>query len=55
MDGSSFWKKKMAASFATLMQVDSVLRLKEFDISKADPRSWVILKPSTSSKQGSFL
>ena len=40
MDGSEFWEKKKTASFATLMQVEDVHRLEEFDIDKLDPRSW---------------
>jgi hypothetical protein len=51
MDGSAFWEKKKAASFATLMQVDNVHRLEEFDIDKEDPRSWVVVRPTSSSEQ----
>jgi ASC-1-like (ASCH) protein len=55
MDSSSFWEKKSAASFATLMEVRDVHRIQEFGISKADPRSWVVLKRSSELKQGSLL
>jgi len=55
MDGSSFWEKKSAASFATLMEVQDVQRIQEFGISKSDPRSWVILKRPLSLKQGTLL
>lgn len=55
MDSSSFWQKKSAASFATLMEVQDVHRIKEFGISKADPRSWVVIKRAFGPKQGSLL
>jgi hypothetical protein len=55
MDSSSFWEKKSAASFATLMEVQDVHQIQEFGISKADPRSWVVLKHSFGRKQGSLL
>jgi hypothetical protein len=44
MVSSDFWKKKKAASFATLMQVEDVRSLPEFNISKGDPRAWVVLR-----------
>jgi hypothetical protein len=55
MDGSVFWQKKRGASFATLMQVDAVRRLEEFDIDKDDPRSWVVVRPTPASGQGTLL
>jgi hypothetical protein len=55
MDGSSFWEKKSAASFATLIEVQDVLRLQEFGISKADQRGWVVLRSSSEAKQGSLV
>jgi hypothetical protein len=55
MDSSSFWQKKSSASFATLMEVQDVHRLQEFVISKADPRSWVVLRSSSEAKQGSLV
>ncbi len=54
MDGSDFWKKKRAASFATLMQVENVRSLQEFKISKEDPRSWVVVRRGTQSGQRSL-
>jgi ASC-1-like (ASCH) protein len=51
MDGSDFWKKKKAASFATLMQVEGVRSLEEFKISKEDPRSWVVVRRTALSNQ----
>lgn len=51
MDGSEFWKKRRAASFATLMQIEDVHSLKEFNIAKRDPRSWVIVKGTHLSNQ----
>lgn len=46
MDGSVFWQKKRGASFATLMQVEAVQRIEEFDIDKDDPRGWVVVRPT---------
>jgi hypothetical protein len=54
MDGSSFWEKKRAASFATLMQVEDVHRIEEFAIDKEDPRSWVIIKRTAPAEQGTL-
>lgn len=54
MDGSSFWEKKKAASFATLMQVEDVLRVEEFAIYKEDPRSWVVIRPTPPAQQGAL-
>jgi len=54
MDGSSFWEKKRAASFATLMQVEDVHRIEEFAIEKEDPRSWVVIKHTTPAGQGTL-
>lgn len=55
MDGSAFWKKKKSASFATLMQVEEVQRLEEFDIDKVDPRSWVVIRRTPPEGQGILL
>lgn len=55
MDESSFWQKKRGASFATLMQVEAVQLLEEFDIDKDDPRSWVVVRPTPAIGQGCFL
>jgi len=55
MDNSEFWQKKRGASFATLMQVDSVHRITEFDIDKLDPRSWVVLRRTPPEGQGTLL
>jgi hypothetical protein len=55
MDGSDFWQKKKAASFATLMQIENVCRLPEFAIDKEDPRGWVVIKDSVSAAQGTLL
>jgi len=55
MDDSAFWEKKKAASFATLIQVEDVHRIEEFDIDKLDPRSWVIVRKTQPEGQGSLL
>jgi hypothetical protein len=55
MDGSAFWKRKRAASFATLMQVENVQMLKEFDIAKEDPRSWVVVRRTPPVGQGALV
>jgi hypothetical protein len=55
MDGSPFWEKKKAASFATLMRVHEVQALKEFDIDKDDPRSWVVVRRTPPEGQGTLL
>jgi hypothetical protein len=55
MDGSTFWQKKKAASYATLMQVEDVCRLPEFAIDKEDPRGWVVIKDGISAAQGTLL
>lgn len=55
MDNSEFWEKKKAASFATLMQVEHVRRIQEFDIDKLDPRSWVVLRRTPPEGQGILL
>lgn len=55
MDGSVFWQKKRGASFATLMHVEAVQRLEEFDIDKDDPRSWVVVRPTPAIGQGTLL
>ena len=55
MDGSAFWIKKKAASFGTLMQVEEVQRLEEFDIRKRDPRAWVVIRRTPPERQGKKL
>ena len=55
MDDSAFWEKKKAASFATLMQVEDVRRIEEFDIDKLDPRSWVVVRKTSPEGQGRLL
>jgi len=55
MDGSAFWQRKKAASFATLMQVEDVCVLPEFPIDKEDPRGWVVIKDSVLAAQGTLL
>ena len=54
MDGSLFWEKKKAASYATLMQVEDIRRIEEFAIDKEDPRSWVVIKRNSPVGQGSL-
>jgi hypothetical protein len=54
MDGSAFWEKKRAASFATLMQIENVHALEEFDIGKEDPRSWVVVRRTQPLDQGAL-
>jgi hypothetical protein len=44
MDDSAFWAKKRAASFATLLQMENVIRIPDIPIRKVDPRGWVVLK-----------
>ena len=44
MDDSEFWQSKKAASYATLMQVEGVTRVVEFDVDKIDPRGWVVIQ-----------
>ena len=54
MDDSAFWDQKKAASFATLMQIEDVCLLEEFEIGKDDPRSWVVVKPTPNRQQGTL-
>ena len=54
MDSSNFWTKKRRASFATLMQVENVRSLEEFEIAKGDPRSWVVVRRGGLSSQQSL-
>jgi hypothetical protein len=51
MDDSEFWAKKKTSSFATLMQIEDVCKLEEFDIDKEDPRSWVVVQRTPRSGQ----
>lgn len=55
MDGSPFWEKKKAASFATLMEIRQVQRVQEFAIDKDDPRSWVVIRRTSPEEQGRLL
>jgi hypothetical protein len=55
MDGSAFWERKKAASFATLMQIEDVHRIQDFSIDKEDPRSWVVVRSTTPPNQGVLL
>ena len=54
MDNSDFWQRKKGASFATLMQVEDVCKVKEFDIDKSDPRSWVVVRKGLQEAQGTL-
>jgi len=40
----AFWKMRETSSFATLMQVKSVLHIAPVSFSKADRRGWVVLR-----------
>lgn len=51
MDGSEFWKKRKAASYATLMQIKDVHCIEEIKIAKLDPRAWVVVN-GTPPRQG---
>jgi hypothetical protein len=47
---SEFWQQRKRASFATLMQIKSVIQIPPVDFSKTDRRGWVILRhPLTNS------
>lgn len=46
MDGSSFWKQKRGASYASLMRIEKIVRLPDLEIEKVDPRGWVVLRAS---------
>lgn len=41
-----FWQQRKHASFATLMQIESVIQFSPVNFSKADRRGWVVLRPS---------
>jgi ASCH domain-containing protein len=41
-----FWRQRKHASFATLMQIKSVIQFPPVDFSKADRRGWVVLRHS---------
>lgn len=41
-----FWSSHKAASFATLMQINSVIAIKPIKVYKRDRRGWVVLTPS---------
>jgi len=53
MDESPFWKKKRAASFATLMRLEDVMVIPDTSIDKLDPRGWVVLR--SSNRQGRLI
>ncbi len=40
-----FWRQRKHASFATLMQIKSVIQISPVNFSKADRRGWVVLRP----------
>lgn len=52
MDDSPFWQEKRAASYATLMEIDGLIRLPDLNIEKIDPRGWVILRDRSKEGQG---
>jgi hypothetical protein len=52
MDDSSFWKEKRGASYASLMRIESTVKLPHFEIEKLDPRGWVVLYSNLSGVQG---
>jgi hypothetical protein len=45
MDDSPFWKQKRGASYASLMRIEEIVRVPNFEIDKLDPRGWVVLRP----------
>ncbi len=47
MDDSMFWKRKRAASYATLMRIEQIVRVPNLQVDKVDPRGWVILRSGT--------
>ena len=51
MDDSSFWKEKRGASYASLMRIESTVRIPHFEIEKLDPRGWVVLHSSFAGAQ----
>lgn len=54
MDKSPFWEKRRASSFATLMRIESAIKIPDIFIDKADPRSWVVLLSSSNVEQPSL-
>jgi hypothetical protein len=54
MDDSEFWQSKKAASYATLMRIEDVTRVVEFDVKKLDPRGWVVIQPCVGSQESLF-
>lgn len=42
-----FWKQRKSASFATLMQIKSVIQFPPVPFSKTDRRGWVVLRRPT--------
>ena len=43
VEDSSFWEKRKASRFATLMRIAEVQRLPPIEVPKRDRRSWVVL------------
>jgi hypothetical protein len=46
----AFWESRKNAEYATLIKLDNVLKIKEFNFPKKDRRGWVILKQTTDLK-----
>ncbi len=51
MDDSPFWKQKRGASYASLMRIEEIVRVPNFEIDKLDPRGWVVLRPGPTQGQ----
>ena len=49
-ENPTFWDKRQAAHFATLMRIDEVSPLPPIDVPKRDRRGWVILYPHQQAK-----
>ena len=43
-DDPSFWERRKAAQFATLMRIDEVHPLPPIEVAKSDRRGWVVLR-----------
>ncbi len=54
MDSSHFWQSKKVASYATLMQIEEVTRVKDLKVTKRDPRGWVVIQPCVLSQESLF-
>lgn len=45
IDDESYWKDKIAkSSYGSLLEIENVVKIEPFKVSKADRRPWVILK-----------